>query len=247
MPDFAKSVFVNCPFDRDYLNLFQAIIFTIQCLRLEARTSYEVSDAGQPRIAKLVGLIRSSKFGIHDLSRCKAKKAGEFARMNMPLELGIDYGCKQYGSYAQRGKKLLILDTKRYRLQKVASDLAGSDIAAHSDKQLEAIRLVSHWLHQEAGAPLLPATEIRANYEDFMDANYRRLREQGFSTRDIDRLPADVLRRAMQRWLASDRRLRDSEFRVTAPDRLHRIAPRRADLPRTRRRRHRVRRPSGRR
>ncbi len=201
MPEFAKSVFVNCPFDSEYLVLFQSIVFTIQYLGLEARTSYEVSDAGQPRIAKLVGLIGESRFGIHDLSRCRAKTVGEFARMNMPLELGIDFGCKQFGRAAHRRKRLLILDTKRYRLQKVVSDLAGSDFGAHRDDQRQVIRLVSHWLHQEAGAPLRSTSEIKARYEDFVAHNFQSLQAKGFSKRDIRLLPADTLRKAMQKWI----------------------------------------------
>jgi hypothetical protein len=43
-------------------------------------------------------LIHESRFGIHDLSRCKAITAGDYVRMNMPFELGIDHGSKRFGT-----------------------------------------------------------------------------------------------------------------------------------------------------
>ena len=90
--DFNKNVFINCPFDDDYRQMLLSLIFTIKHLGFNPRLSLEKDDAGVSRLAHIVELIEASKYGIHDLSRMMAVKKGAPARMNMPFELGIDYG-----------------------------------------------------------------------------------------------------------------------------------------------------------
>jgi hypothetical protein len=94
MDNFEKNVFVNCPFDDDYRQLLLSIIFTIKYLGYIPRLSLERADSAESRIDKIVGLIEESKFGIHDLSRMISSGENEHFRMNMPFELGIDYGSK---------------------------------------------------------------------------------------------------------------------------------------------------------
>jgi len=96
-PPFESSVFINCPFDDDYASILQAIAFCVTFLGFSPRLAPENSDNSSPRLERIVKLIRGSKFGIHDLSRCKSNKIGEFNRMNMPFELGLDYACKKFG------------------------------------------------------------------------------------------------------------------------------------------------------
>ena len=69
---FEENVFVNCPFDRQFLPLLRPLLFTITYLGLRPRIALEAMDAGQGRLDKIVRLIRESKFGIHDLSRIEA-------------------------------------------------------------------------------------------------------------------------------------------------------------------------------
>lgn len=106
---FEKNVFVNCPFDARYLPLLRPLLFTVIYLDLAPRISLEAIDSGELRLNKIVELIRESKYSIHDLSRCEAAAAGELYRLNMPFELGIDFGCRTYGRPRQRGKRTLVL------------------------------------------------------------------------------------------------------------------------------------------
>ena len=92
---FDSSVFINCPFDEDYHPLLRPLLFTILYLGFTPRIALERSDSGENRIDKISELIASSKYSIHDLSRLKARRAKEFYRMNMPFELGIDYGARR--------------------------------------------------------------------------------------------------------------------------------------------------------
>ena len=103
---FEDNVFVNCPFDTGYYPLLRPILFTVIYLKLKPRIALERADSGEPRIKKIMELIGESKYGIHDLSRIKAINAGEIFRLNMPFELGVDVGCRAFGTEEQKQKYL---------------------------------------------------------------------------------------------------------------------------------------------
>lgn len=149
MDDFENNVFINCPFDDDYRQLLLSVIFTIKYLGYTPRLSLESSDASVTRIDKIVGLIIESKFGIHDLSRIVSTTGNEHYRMNMPFELGIDYGGKKFKDEIWSTKKILILE--RYRYQKALSDLSGSDIKNHDDEPIKIIRVIRDWFAVTTG------------------------------------------------------------------------------------------------
>ncbi len=145
MDDFDRNVFVNCPFDDDYKRLLFALIFTITYLGYRPRLTLEDTDSGKSRIKKILKLVNLSKYGIHDISRMMSSLKGEYYRMNMPFELGIDYGCQQLREVPWNKKKLLVLDTEKYRYQRALSDFSGSDIEAHKDDEQEMVRIIRNW------------------------------------------------------------------------------------------------------
>ena len=147
--DFDKNVFVNCPFDDDYRQILLGIVFTIKYFGFNPRLALENANSGESRIDKILNLIKASKFGIHDLSRITAVEPGEHFRMNMPFELGIDYGCRRLMGRRWSNKKILILETERYRYHRALSDLSGSDIKAHQDEVDKAILAVRDWIVTE--------------------------------------------------------------------------------------------------
>ena len=75
--DFDKNVFINCPFDNAYFPLLKPLLYAIKKIGFNPRISLERNDSGEVRLYKIKELIESSKFGIHDLSRVKAKAKGE--------------------------------------------------------------------------------------------------------------------------------------------------------------------------
>ncbi|SHO49658.1 hypothetical protein [Desulfopila aestuarii] len=147
--DFTRNVFINCPFDDDFRQLLIGIIFTVMYFGFKPRLALERSDSAESRIDKIIDLILKSKFGIHDLSRIVSKGKGEHYRMNMPFELGIDYGCKRLKGGLWETKKILILEKEKYRYQKAISDLSGSDIKNHNDDVVKAIYAVRNWFVSE--------------------------------------------------------------------------------------------------
>lgn len=146
MSQYSKNIFINCPFDVEYREIFLGILFTTIYLRYTPRLALESSDSGQTRINKIVNLIQESKFGIHDLSRMISAEKGEYYRMNMPFELGIDYACQNIYNDKFPGKKILILDSEQYRYQKAISDLSGCDIKKHHNDVIVAVKAVRDWL-----------------------------------------------------------------------------------------------------
>lgn len=203
---FEKSVFINCPFDQQFSPLLQAMLFCVLYLGFEPRLATERADSGENRIDKIVDLIQGSLFSIHDLSRCQAKEGGEMYRLNMPLELGIDYGCRKFFGNGRDAKRILILETERYRFQKAISDLSGCDIEAHGDDYGKLIRKVRNWLVSEAAIQSASgAARIKVAYEIFLGWYYDRQLQRGFSDDDIKDYPTFELLQAMRDWLEAGR------------------------------------------
>lgn len=132
---FEKNVFLNCPFDKTYIDdILKPILYVIVRNGFYPRLSLEVSDSGQVRLQKITEIIKSCKYSIHDLSIVKSKKAKEFARMNMPFELGIDYGLRNSGRGKLAEKQFLILEATKYDYMKAISDINGFDIKVHGNE-----------------------------------------------------------------------------------------------------------------
>ena len=204
--EFARNVFLNCPLDKEYEPVLQAVLFCLVRLGLKPRIATERSDAGEARISKIIELIKSSRYSIHDLSRCQARRAGERYRLNMPFELGMDFGCRHYGAHPLSTKVILILEERRYRYQAAISDLAGSDIEAHRGNYRTAVRKVRNWLAGLGGfGNVVGAAYILAEYEDFQKWYYERQLEAGFSQRDIQDCSTAELLEAMSKWTGQGR------------------------------------------
>jgi len=144
--EYARTVFVNCPFDDEYKELFEAIIFCIMSCGVLPRCAKESMNSDDVRINKIISIIQESKFGIHDLSRVEISADSLLPRFNMPLELGIFIGCQKYGGDIHRQKKYLIFDKEQYRFQKFISDISGQDIRGHNNKSELLISNIREWL-----------------------------------------------------------------------------------------------------
>lgn len=166
---YEDSVFINCPFDHDYLPIFHAIIFAVFDCGYTARCAQEIDDAGEVRIEKIAKIISACKLGIHDISRTEPA-ANDLPRFNMPLELGMFLGAKRFGNRRQQEKICLILDKEEYRYQAFISDIAGQDIRAHHNTPEQAIPLVRNWLKNASPGVIIPGgREIRRRYNVFAD------------------------------------------------------------------------------
>lgn len=164
---YTQNVFINCPFDAEYAPLFQAIVFAVNDAGFRPKCARERLDSSQVRLQKIYELIASSRYSIHDLSRTALDSTNALPRFNMPLELGIDLGCKQF--HAKRAdKSVLIFDSERYRFQTFVSDLGGQDIHQHGNNPKTAVSRVRDWLRTESDKSGIPSgASIYARYEKF--------------------------------------------------------------------------------
>jgi hypothetical protein len=143
-PASRGEVFINCPFDAEYEPMFRALAFAILACGFTPRCALEIDDGGEVRLEKIIRLMRSCQFSLHDISRTEPDTAHHLPRFNMPFELGLFLGL------ARSRKKpvpALILDTESYRYQKFLSDIAGQDIRAHAGDPCKAMSQVRNWLN----------------------------------------------------------------------------------------------------
>ncbi|HYR06443.1 MAG TPA: hypothetical protein VEQ60_01665 [Longimicrobium sp.] len=169
MRSYDNSVFINCPFDSTYRPLFEAVAFAVYDCGFYPRTALEVEDSSEVRMDKIVRLIAECRLAVHDVSRTQLDRDSRLPRFNMPLELGIFIGAKEFGEGEQRRKAAVVLDTERYRYQRYISDIAGSDIRAHGRAPGRAIHQVRSFLSTHcADRSILPGGEmIAARYAAF--------------------------------------------------------------------------------
>ena len=154
--EYISNVFVNCPFDELYKEIFDAIVFGVFSCGFRARCTLEREDCGEVRMEKILRIMSQCKYGIHDISCTDLCKKNNLPRFNMPLELGIFLGARKFGTSHQKKKTCLIMDKEEHRFQKFISDIAGQDIKHHDGNPENAIRLVTDWLRNASQDRTIP-------------------------------------------------------------------------------------------
>ena len=168
-PRYNDNVFLNCPFDSAYKQLFDAMVFAVHDCGFIARCALEEGDASQVRIDKIYNIIADCRYGIHDISRTELDKNSGLPRFNMPLELGVFLGAKKFGRNEQKRKNCLILDKEQYRYQKFISDIAGQDVPAHNNDPEEMVTVVRNWLRTASERETIPSGSIIwRRYQEFI-------------------------------------------------------------------------------
>lgn len=201
---FELSVFINCPFDSEYLSLLRPLLFTIVHCGFHPRIASERSDSSENRIDKILELIRQCRYGIHDLSRLKASEAGEFARLNMPFELGTEYGARIFGNKTMKSKRFLILEKARYDFARALSDLSGVDIKSHNNEATHIVRVVRNWFAETNGLRnLASGTTIWYRFNDFTSYFHESRKEAGFSDEDLNMMPVPEYIDSIRDWVSS--------------------------------------------
>jgi hypothetical protein len=154
--DPERSVFINCPFDAEYLPLFDAIVFATTSCGYTPRCALETGSISDPRMDQIYEALNSSKYSIHDLSRCRGEGDANVARFNMPLEFGIAFG-KGYLKY--EGRRLhdwLVLLPHGHFYKQCVSDLGGYDPYTHKNTPATIVQPVMAWLATRPNAPQTP-------------------------------------------------------------------------------------------
>jgi hypothetical protein len=200
---FERSVFVNCPFDADYLPLLRPLVFTILYLRFTPRIASERSDSGESRIDKICSLIRECQYSVHDLSRLRAGEIGEISRMNMPFEFGIEFGCRLFGTAPLTEKRCLVLEKEPHEFRKAISDVSGIDIKHHGNEPEGIVRAVRDWFVETVGLRRVhSASRIWRRFLAFTFAFYDARLADGFTDRDLNMMPIPEYIDFIEAWLS---------------------------------------------
>lgn len=203
---FEKNIFINCPYDDEYYKILRPVLFTIKYFGYNPRLALETSDSGENRIDQIYKLINDSKYSIHDLSRLQANQSKEFYRLNMPFELGIDFGCRRYSNVeGHKEKRSLILEASPYDYKKALSDISGMDIKIHHNNPAKAVASVRNWFSEtvRVNKPA-SATKIWNTFCYFYDDFQVKREEDGFSKEDIKEIPMSELMEYMDEWIRNE-------------------------------------------
>ncbi|MET0644717.1 MAG: hypothetical protein ABWY13_16170 [Mesorhizobium sp.] len=199
--NFSKNVFINCPFDPEYAPLLEAAVFCIVSFGFSPRLASESLEAGENRLDKIVGLIKASKYSVHDLSRCAASEAGESFRMNMPFELGLDLGYRRSGVEGADQKKFLIFEKDQYDLKRSLSDIAGQDVDYHRNDFEFIIKKVRNFFRVEAGVSASGAARLVSDYATFQGWMTEKKIHEGHSEKEAFDLPTQERLDEMKNWV----------------------------------------------
>lgn len=177
--DFARTVFISAPEGP----LLQAMVFCVVYLGFVP----QVAVSGELSVAEITQRAERSKFSIHDLS----------GREDVPLELAIDYGCRQFKGAGWAGKRVLIFQQRARR-----ATPAGCEVQRHMGDYQRAVSKLARWLARVAGARSVGEAEIHSQaYPAFQEWHYERQLEAGRSEAKVQAYPTGLVHDAMLEWV----------------------------------------------
>ncbi len=174
----SKAVFINCPYDSEFEPIFDAIVFATVCCGFIPRSALESGSVAEPRIERIIKAIFSSKYSIHDLSRCKGEGSGQLARFNMPLELGIAMARRSMTSESHLMHDWLALVPEGHQYAKFVSDLAGFDPLQYDGRADSVVPAVMSWLATRPDAVRTPSPKSVLDALPKFTAKKSELREE---------------------------------------------------------------------
>jgi hypothetical protein len=123
-----NAVFLNIPYDARFSRLYLAYIVGLTELGLEPRATLGI-PGGERRLNRILALIQSCRYSIHDLSRIEIdRNPPPTPRFNMPCELGMTITWQQLNPARHTW---FVFESRNRRLQKSLSDLDGTDANIH--------------------------------------------------------------------------------------------------------------------
>jgi hypothetical protein len=128
VPKRRAEVFLNIPYDQKFNRLFRAYICGLSAFGLVPRATLEIP--GGARLDRILELIQSCAYSIHDLSRVELDgRKPKLQGSNMPFELGL---CVAHEKTSGKGShEWFVCESVSHRLAKSLSDLNGTDPYVH--------------------------------------------------------------------------------------------------------------------
>jgi hypothetical protein len=157
LPPDPNAVFLNIPYDEEFSSLYIAYIVGLYQPDLVPHLSSEI-PGGERRLNRILQLIKSCRYSIHDLSRVELSTTPEGApRFNMPLELGMTIIWTDF--YPSR-HTWFVWESEPYRLQRSASDLNGTDPYIHNGTPEGVLRELCNAFRRDSSPPVPRMLEV---------------------------------------------------------------------------------------
>jgi hypothetical protein len=148
-----NAVFLNIPYDSKFRKLYLAYIVGLTHLGLEPRATLGI-PGGDRRLDRILDLIKSCRYSIHDLSRVQLDRAvPRVPRFNMPFELGLAVTWSQL--YPTR-HTWFVCEAENHRLLKSLSDLNGTDPNIHDGTAEGVMRELGNAFVRDRAMPTVP-------------------------------------------------------------------------------------------
>ena len=149
-----NTVFLNIPYDKRFRSLYVAYIAGLVHLGFVPRMTLEFSG-GKRRLDKILALIQSCQYSIHDLSRVGLDRNPPYntPRFNMPFELGLAVAWEKSN---QAKHTWFVFEAKAHRLEKSLNDLNGTDPHIHDGKVVGVMRELSNAFQRPGSQRTVP-------------------------------------------------------------------------------------------
>jgi hypothetical protein len=123
-----NAVFLNIPYDDHFRRQYLAYIVGLSQLGLQPKATLGI-PGGERRLDRILALIQSWRYSIHDLSRVEIdRNPPPTPRFNVPCELGLTITWQKLNPSRHTW---FVFESRRRRLQKSLSDLDGTDPNIH--------------------------------------------------------------------------------------------------------------------
>ncbi len=162
------QVFLNHPFDVEFLPLADAMSFAVIAGGLLPICAYDLTSPDRPRLEMLVDAIQCCHYSAHDLSRSAGEGKKNLARMNMPIEMGM---ALFYALVSQRREhRCVFFVPSPHDYKAFASDLSGLDPKCHQNDETRLLTDMYDWLRGVVPGSLFnsqPTVEIVGKFKEF--------------------------------------------------------------------------------
>jgi hypothetical protein len=160
------SVFINCPYDDKFQELFDSILFATVACGFTPRSAIDTGTVSDSRIDRIRKAMFGSRYSIHDLSRCRGEGSESLARFNMPLELGFAMSRRFLN---EDSHDWLVLVPEEHEYLKYISDLGAFDPKKHKRTKESRVPPVVNWLKTRPDAPVSPfPDEVVAHLDPYL-------------------------------------------------------------------------------
>ena len=162
------QVFLNYPFDDDFINLSNGMAFAVVAGGLLPVSALDITTPDRPRLETLVNAIRNSNYSAHDFSRFTGEGPRNMTRMNMPLEMGM--GVFHALDTQRTAHRCAFFVPTLHDYQAFISDLAGLDPKCHENNDEIMVREVYNWLRGVVPSAIFnscPTIDIITKYREF--------------------------------------------------------------------------------